>query len=76
MLIMKHYTSDHQWSTYTTYVHCSELSAFLCMKRDISSKNEKYCHYSGEKSNGETSFAKPILSKYYKQAIENQKNIK
>jgi hypothetical protein len=29
---------------------------------------EKYCHYSGEPSNGETSFAKPILSKNWKKA--------
>ena len=26
---------------------------------------EKFCHYSGEKSDGETSFAKPVLRKYY-----------
>lgn len=36
---------------------------------------EKFCHYSGEKSNGETSFAKPVLSKYYKTAIEQQKGV-
>ena len=36
---------------------------------------EKYCHYSGEKSNGETSFAKPVLTKYYKTAIEQQKGV-
>ena len=30
---------------------------------------EKYCHFSGEKSNGATSFAKPILAKNWKQAI-------
>ena len=40
-------------------------------------KNEKYpekfCHFSGEKSNGETCFSKPVLSKYYKQASEIQK---
>lgn len=29
---------------------------------------EKYCHYSGEKSKGETSFKHPILSKYWKDA--------
>jgi hypothetical protein len=26
---------------------------------------EKYCHYSGDSSNGETSMEKPVLSKYY-----------
>ena len=30
---------------------------------------EKYCHYSGEKSNGKTSMKKPILSKYWKKAM-------
>lgn len=30
---------------------------------------EKYCHFSGEPSNGETSFAKPILSKNWKKAM-------
>jgi hypothetical protein len=29
---------------------------------------EKYCHYSGEPSNGETSFAKPIMKKNFKKA--------
>lgn len=29
---------------------------------------EKYCHFSGEPSNGETSMNKPILSKYWKEA--------
>ena len=29
---------------------------------------EQYCHYSGDKSFGETCFAKPILHKYYKKA--------
>ena len=29
---------------------------------------EKYCHYSGEESNGETSFAKPILRKNWNKA--------
>ena len=29
---------------------------------------EKYCHFSGEPSNGETSFAKPILRKNWKEA--------
>ena len=32
---------------------------------------EKYCHYSGEPSNGETSFAKPILRKNWKKAMNN-----
>ena len=29
---------------------------------------EKYCHFSGEPSNGETSFNKPILKKNWKKA--------
>ncbi len=31
---------------------------------------EKFCHYSGEPSNGETTFAKPILRKNWKKAKE------
>lgn len=31
---------------------------------------EKYCHFSGESSSGETSFSKPILKKNWKQAKE------
>lgn len=31
---------------------------------------EKYCHFSGERSNGETSFSKPILRKNWKKAKE------
>jgi len=31
---------------------------------------EKYCHFSGEKSNGETCFSKPILKKNWKKAKE------
>lgn len=31
---------------------------------------EKYCHFSGELSNGETSYAKPILKKNWKKAKE------
>ncbi|MBW7870988.1 MAG: phospholipase D family protein [Flavobacteriia bacterium] len=31
---------------------------------------EKYCHFSGEPSNGETSYAKPILKKNWKKAKE------
>lgn len=31
---------------------------------------ETYCHYSGEPSYGETSFAKPILNKNWKKAME------
>ena len=31
---------------------------------------EKYCHYSGEFTNGQTSFARPILAKYYKKSLE------
>ena len=34
-------------------------------KEDFS---EKYCHYSGEPSNGETSFKKPILAKNWKKS--------
>ena len=30
---------------------------------------EKYCHYSGEPSNGATSFSKPILAKNWKKAM-------
>ncbi len=30
---------------------------------------EQYCHYSGDKSFGDTSFAKPILHKYWKKAM-------
>ena len=29
---------------------------------------EKYCHFSGEESNGETSFARPVLKKNWKQS--------
>jgi len=32
---------------------------------------EKYCHFSGEQSNGETTIAKPILRKYWKKAMNN-----
>lgn len=32
---------------------------------------EKYCHYSGEPSDGETTFAKPILRKNWKKAMKN-----
>ena len=31
---------------------------------------ENFCHFSGEPSNGETSFIKPILKKYWKRAQE------
>ncbi|MCR6637491.1 MAG: hypothetical protein NVV82_00420 [Sporocytophaga sp.] len=31
---------------------------------------EKYCHFSGELSNGETSVSKPILKKNWKKAKE------
>lgn len=30
--------------------------------------SEKYCHFSGEPSNGETSFSKPILRKNWRKA--------
>ncbi|SIT78336.1 phospholipase D family protein [Pontibacter indicus] len=35
--------------------------------------SEKYCHYSGEASNGETSMRKPILHKNWKKASEIKK---
>jgi len=31
---------------------------------------EKFCHYSGEPSNGETSVSKPIMKKNWKKAKE------
>jgi len=34
---------------------------------------EKYCHFSGEASNGETTFSKPILRKNWKKAAETFK---
>lgn len=36
---------------------------------------EKYCHFSGEPSDGETSFAKPVLGKNYKEASLLQKEL-
>jgi hypothetical protein len=33
--------------------------------------SENFCHYSGEKSNGETTFSKPILYKNWKKARNN-----
>ena len=36
---------------------------------------EKFCHFSGEKSNGQTSCAKPVLYQHYKKAIELQNKI-
>ena len=33
---------------------------------------EKYCHYSGEKSNGETTFSKPVLRKNWNKAMHGQ----
>lgn len=49
---------------------CDE--AYLSWKK-FSNKDypEKYCHYSGEPSNGETTFAKPILKKNWKKAKED-----
>jgi len=40
--------------------------------KEFSNKDypEKFCHFSGEPSNGETSFSKPILSKNWKKAKE------
>lgn len=35
---------------------------------------EKYCHFSGEKSNGETTFSKPILRKNWSKAKEIHKH--
>lgn len=37
---------------------------------------EKFCHLTGEKSNGETSFNRPILSKNWKLAMEYEKHLK
>lgn len=34
---------------------------------------EKFCHYSGEKSNGETCFKTPVLKKYYTEAVQMSK---
>ena len=34
---------------------------------------EQFCHFSGEKSNGQTSVNRPILNKYWKQAKEIHK---
>lgn len=31
---------------------------------------EKFCHFSGEPSNGQTNFAKPIMTKYWRRAQE------
>lgn len=33
--------------------------------------SEKFCHFSGDSSDGETSVDKPILKKYWKKAQEN-----
>lgn len=38
-------------------------------KSDLDSK-EKFCHFSGEASNGETTYSKPILKKNWKKAKE------
>jgi len=32
---------------------------------------EKYCHFSGEKSNGETSVSHPVLKKYWKKSMSD-----
>lgn len=37
---------------------------------------EKYCHLTGEPSNGQTSFNRPILSKNWKLAMEYEKQLK
>lgn len=34
---------------------------------------EKYCHYSGKKSNGETCFNVPVLAEYYQKAMSIKK---
>lgn len=34
---------------------------------------ERFCHYSGEPSNGETSFANPVLRKNWRKAKEEHK---
>lgn len=36
---------------------------------------EKFCHFSGEKSNGQTSCGKPVLYHHYKKAVELQNRI-
>lgn len=36
---------------------------------------EKFCHFSGEKSNGQTCFAVPFLEKYERDAISNHDKI-
>lgn len=36
---------------------------------------EKFCHFSGELSNGQTSFSKPVLYQHYKKAVEQQNKI-
>lgn len=36
---------------------------------------EKYCHYSGENSNGQTNFLNPVLEKYSKEAHNLQKKL-
>lgn len=36
---------------------------------------ENFCHYSGEPSNGETSFSKPVLPKNYSAAMSLQKKL-
>lgn len=36
---------------------------------------ESFCHYSGEKSFGKTSFSKPVLYAHYKKATELQLKI-
>jgi hypothetical protein len=39
-------------------------------KKSDPDQPEKFCHFSGEPSNGETSYSKPILKKNWKKAKE------
>lgn len=49
-------------------------AAFQSWKKFINNEYpEKYCHFSGELSNGETSFSKPILRKNWAKAKETHK---
>ncbi len=36
---------------------------------------EKYCHFSGEKSNGETSVSHPVLKKYWKKSMSDNDDL-
>ncbi|OAV65506.1 hypothetical protein Barb4_03335 [Bacteroidales bacterium Barb4] len=53
------------------------LTAFKEWKTSGGNENEKekYCHFSGELSNGETSFRYPFLRKYWPKANAKQKEM-